>query len=87
MLIVDDDNNLENNDKFNILDLRGNSIKIPTLIIPRNYGDIIKNYIYEQKTLREMEPLIVNIKFSAYNPDTARGFLPVFPEKAAAHPD
>ena len=69
MLIVDDDNNLENNDKFNILDLRGNSIKIPTLIIPRNYGDIIKNFIQEQKTLREMEPIVVTIKFSAYNPD------------------
>jgi hypothetical protein len=69
MLIVDDDNNLDNNDKFNILDLRGNSIKIPSLIIPRNYGDIIKNYIYEQKNLKEKEPVIVSIKFSAYNPD------------------
>ena len=73
MLIVDDDNNLDNNEKYNILDLRGNSIKIPSIIIPRNYGDIIKNYI-EQKIKRAVykrivEPIIVSIKFSAYNPD------------------
>ena len=29
MLIIDDDNDLENNDKYNILDLRGNSNKNP----------------------------------------------------------
>jgi len=75
MLIVDDDNNLDNNDKYNILDLRGNSIKIPTLIIPRNYGDIIKDFIREQKINYNerlettIDPIIVSIKFSAYNPD------------------
>ncbi len=75
MLIVDDDNDLDNNDKYNILDLRGNSIKIPSLIIPRNYGDIIKNYIQEQKIKSEKEkgrmpePIIISVRFSAYNPD------------------
>ena len=75
MLIVDDDNDLENNDRYNILDLRGNSIKIPTLIIPRNYGDVLKTYIHEERVKKETEeqktsePLIVSIKFSAYNPD------------------
>ena len=69
MLIVDDDNNLDNNERYNVLDLRGNSIKIPTIIIPRNYGDIIKNYIQDQKNARVPEPIIVSIKFSAYNPD------------------
>ena len=76
MLIVDDDNNLDNNDKYNILDLRGNSIKIPTLIIPRNYGDIIKNYIYSERMKKKennidlpIEPIITSIKFSAYNED------------------
>ena len=75
MLIVDDDNDLENNDKYNILDLRGNSIKIPTLIIPRHYGDVLKSYIHEQKIekmttgKKTTEPIIVSIKFSAYNPD------------------
>ena len=73
MLIVDDDNNLDNNEKYNILDLRGNSIKIPSIIIPRNYGNILKNYI-EQKIKRAInkrliEPIIVSIRFSAYNPD------------------
>ena len=73
MLIVDDDNNLDNNEKYNILDLRGNSIKIPTLIIPRNYGDIIKKYIQtnikNKSNTKTNEPIIVSIKFSAYNPD------------------
>jgi hypothetical protein len=75
MLIVDDDNDLDNNDKYNVLDLRGNSIKIPSLIIPRNYGDIIKNYIRAQKIKRESqkgsmpEPIIISVRFSAYNPD------------------
>ena len=75
MLIVDDDNDLDNNDKYNILDLRGNSIQIPSLIIPRNYGDIIKNYIRAQKIKRESqkgsmpEPIIISVRFSAYNPD------------------
>ena len=71
MLIIDDDNDLENNDKYNILDLRGNSIKIPTLIIPRNYGDIIKNYFYTniKKGLNHFEPIILSVKFSAYNPE------------------
>lgn len=75
MLIVDDDNDLDNNDKYNVLDLRGNSIKIPSLIIPRNYGDLIKNYIQSQKIKREREkgsmpePIIISVKFSAYNPD------------------
>ena len=75
MLIVDDDNDLDNNDKYNILDLRGNSIQIPSLIIPRNYGDIIKNYIQTQKIKRERdkdskpEPIIISVRFSAYNPD------------------
>ena len=73
MLIVDDDNNLDNNEKYNVLDLRGNSIKIPSIIIPRNYGNVIKNYI-EQKIKRAsnkrfVEPIVVSIKFSAYNPD------------------
>ena len=63
MLIIDDDNDLENNDKYNILDLRGNSIKIPSLIIPRNYGDIIKSHFYSNSN----EPIIISIKFSAYN--------------------
>ena len=63
MLIIDDDNDLENNDKFNILDLRGSSIKIPSLIIPRNYGDIIKSHFYSNQN----EPIIISIKFSAYN--------------------
>ena len=75
MLIVDDDNDLDNNDKYNVLDLRGNSIQIPSLIIPRNYGDIIKNYIRAQKIKRESqkgsmpEPIIISVRFSAYNPD------------------
>ena len=75
MLIVDDDNDLDNNDKYNVLDLRGNSITIPSLIIPRNYGDIIKNYIRAQKIKRETqkgstpEPIIISVRFSAYNPD------------------
>ena len=71
MLIIDDDNDLENNDKYNILDLRGNSIKIPTLIIPRNYGDIIKNYFYlnEKNDKEYLEPIIISVKFSAYNPE------------------
>ena len=75
MLIVDDDNDLDNNDKYNVLDLRGNSITIPSLIIPRNYGDIIKNYIRSQKIKRETEkgrlpePIIISVRFSAYNPD------------------
>lgn len=75
MLIVDDDNDLDNNDKYNVLDLRGNSIQIPSLIIPRNYGDIIKNYIRAQKIKRENqkgsmpEPIIISVRFSAYNPD------------------
>ena len=69
MVIVDDDDNLDNNDKYNILDLRGNSIKIPALIIPRNFGDVLKNYIYEQKNSKNPDPLIASIKFSAYNPD------------------
>ena len=74
MLIIDDDNNLDNNDKYNILDLKGNSVKIPAIIIPRNYGDIIINYIREQKSKKigkenKTQPIIVNIKFSAYNPD------------------
>ena len=76
MLVVDDDNNLDNNDKYNIIDLRGNAIKIPTLIIPRNYGDIIKNYIYSQKNKNQgqsfhipSELVIISIKFSAYNED------------------
>jgi len=75
MLIVDDDNDLDNNDLYNILDLRGNSIQIPSLIIPRNYGDIIKNYIQTQKIKKEREkdsmpePIIISVRFSAYNPD------------------
>ena len=75
MLIVDDDNSLDNNDKYNVLDLRGNSIKIPSMIIPRNYGDVIKNYIREQKLSTRtqqqssLDPVIVSIKFSAYNAD------------------
>ena len=71
MLIIDDDNDLENNDKYNILDLRGNSIKIPTLIIPRDYGDKIKNYFYsnQMNTKEFLEPVIINVKFSAYNPE------------------
>ena len=75
MLIVDDDNNLDNNDKYNVLDLRGNSIKIPSLIIPRNYGDVIKNFIRDQKNAASsqrkasLDPIIVSIKFSAYNAD------------------
>ena len=75
MMIVDDDNNLNNNDKYNILDLRGNSIKIPAIVIPRNYGDIIKDFIREQKINKTekledtIDPIIVSIKFSAYNPD------------------
>ena len=67
MLIIDDDNDLENNDKYNILDLRGNSIKIPTLIIPRNYGDVIKSHFYSNKNV--LEPIIISVKFSAYNPE------------------
>ena len=67
MLIIDDDNDLENNDKYNILDLRGNSIKIPSIIIPRNYGDIIKSYFYSNNN--NFEPIIISIKFSAYNPE------------------
>ena len=76
MLIVDDDNNLDNNDKYNILDLRGNSIKIPSIIIPRNYGDVLKNYIQEQNLKKQekgkdyvFEPIIISIKFSGYNED------------------
>ena len=75
MLIVDDDNDLDNNDLYNILDLRGNSIQIPSLIIPRNYGDIIKNYIQKKKIKKEREkdsmhePIIISVRFSAYNPD------------------
>lgn len=71
MLIVDDDNNLDNNEKYNILDLRGNSIKIPTLIIPRKYGDLIKDYIQMNKAthISQFEPVIASIKFSAFNPD------------------
>ena len=45
MLIVDDDNDLDNNDKYNVLDLRGNSITIPSLIIPRNYGEDRKSVV------------------------------------------
>ena len=67
MLIIDDDNDLENNDKYNILDLKGNSIKIPTIIIPRNYGDILKSHFYLNKN--NLEPIIINVKFSAYNPE------------------
>ena len=70
MLIIDDDNDLENNDKYNILDLRGNSIKIPALIIPRNYGDIIKSYFYSNnKENDNFEPIIISVRFSAYNPE------------------
>ena len=71
MLIIDDDNDLENNDKYNILDLRGNSIKIPTIIIPRNYGDILKNHFYSNKNkdINNIEPIIITVKFSAYNPE------------------
>ena len=71
MLIIDDDNDLENNDKYNILDLRGNSIKIPTIIIPRNYGDILKNHFYSNrnKGINNLEPIIISVKFSAYNPE------------------
>ena len=67
MLIIDDDNDLGNNDKYNILDLRGNSIKIPTIIIPRNYGDVLKNHFYLDKD--KLNPIIISIKFSAYNPE------------------
>jgi len=55
--------------------IRGNSIQIPSLIIPRNYSDIIKNYIRAQKIKRESqkgsmpEPIIISVRFSAYNPD------------------
>ena len=75
MLIVDDDDDLENNDKYNILDLRGNSIKIPTLIIPRNFGDILKNHFYKSnnnnkdKEEGKLDPIIISVKFSAYNPE------------------
>ena len=67
MLIMDDDNDLDNNDKYNILDLRGNSIKIPTLIIPKEYGYTIKSFVDTHGQLEE--PVIVSVKFSAYNPD------------------
>ena len=71
MLIIDDDNDLENNDKYNILDLRGNAIKIPTLIIPRNYGDILKNHFYNlnnnNKVEGKLDPIIISVRFSAYN--------------------
>ena len=46
------------------------------LIIPRNYGDVLKNYIQEQNLKKQkegkdyvFEPIIISIKFSGYNED------------------
>ena len=69
MLIIDDDNDLENNDKYNVADLRASAIKIPTLIIPRNYGEILKSHLETDTNFQTSQKIIVSFKFSAYNPD------------------
>ncbi len=72
MLIVDDDNDLSNNDRYNVLDVKGNLIKIPSIVIPRAYGDIFRKYLIEQKQNNPYSlegKIIINIKFAAYNPD------------------
>lgn len=56
MMLISDSNTL--NDEFNIDDPLGEKVDIPTVIIPKNVGDILKKYLKENK-----EKIIVSVSF------------------------
>ena len=58
MLLVSDSNYL--NDEYNIDDPIGNKIHIPTIIITKNIGDIIKEWIKENPDIKP----IISIRFT-----------------------
>ena len=58
MLLISDSNNLNN--EYNVDDPIGNKVDIPTIIIGKDIGNIIKNFIYKNND----EKIIASIKFS-----------------------
>ena len=64
MLLIYDSNQIDDDNIYNIDDIIGKKVTIPSMIIPKDFGNIIKKYIEENKN----ETIIISMKFpSALN--------------------
>ena len=63
MLLAYDSNNI--NDEYNVDDLIGEKINIPTMIIGKDFGDLIKEFYKENPN----DSILISIKFSGVKKD------------------
>ena len=60
MLLIYDSNQIDEDNIYNIDDVIGKKVTIPSMIISKDFGNIIKKYIEENKN----DTIIISMKFS-----------------------
>jgi hypothetical protein len=67
MLLAFDSNNI--NEEYNVDDLIGEKVEIPTMIIGKDFANLIKEYYRENEDNDFYENITISIKFSGVKKD------------------